>query len=884
MAGDNKAKILRDAEKYVTSGKIPQAINEYLKIIKTDPHDVLTLNTIGDLYLRQGNVPEALRYFSGVAETYTRNNFLLKAIAVYKKMLMADPENVGINQTLAGLLARQGLHLDARNQYMRLAELLSKVGKSRESTEAYEKVVELDPMSSAVQTKLAQIYLAEGAHDKALSHFTGAARGQAKGGDYKAAAASYERAVEISPLDIAVLKGYLEACAHLREVSPVLERLRKSVDLAPDNLSLLELLGQAYLAAGDLENASKTFQRLLSQEENRYPLFFPLSSAYVQKGAYDQAALCLDPIIPILITKRETERAVEAYNLIVSAKKDHDLALSKLVEIFSATNDQLRQLSTLEKVVDLYLNTGRDQEALLKTEALLQMAPENEGYQSLHRQAFEKAFPGKDYSPPVISEEAQLTAAAGGRGKAGSGAQAEGTEASIIEIDLLLNYGMKEKALTLLQAMESQDPTDKEARIRLVTLYRDAGEPVKAAEQCLALAALYRNLHQEEHVTRFLSEARRLAPDLAGPRFDLAAFAAERGILIQSPGGTAEPADAEPAVPGMEVDLSEDLSEIFFKDSKIPAGSADIEEIHNTPRPIVEDFPTRIPHIPAAESVQEQLQEVDFYIRLGFSDEARTKLDELAKEFPDNPELNLRYQQLKGGTVEEAEPPIALGPVGPEEVKREEEESPALGGDLFHDLKIDLALEPFGENLLADREGIADAAEGPQDAASSQAERESLTGTGDGGVPGVGPPELLDEVEAISDEQIAEEDFETHFNLGIAYREMDLLDDAIREFQIAFKTLKAALSPKEVVRCCGMLSTCYLEKGIPRSTIRWCQTGLSVAEISKHEAMALRYDMGVAHHQVAEDGLAFECFSIIFGIDPSYRDVAQKIDSLRGRS
>jgi tetratricopeptide (TPR) repeat protein len=152
------------------------------------------------------------------------------------------------------------------------------------------------------------------------------------------------------------------------------------------------------------------------------------------------------------------------------------------------------------------------------------------------------------------------------------------------------------------------------------------------------------------------------------------------------------------------------------------------------------------------------------------------------------------------------------------------------------------------------------------------------------GASGANSPELLDEVNAISDEEIAKEDFETHFNLGIAYREMDLLDDAIKEFQIAFKTLDPTRSPKEVVRCCGMLSTCFLEKGMPQSTIRWCQTGLSMPEISQHESIALRYDMGVAFSELAEYRHALECFSKIFGMDPGFRDVAQKIDSLRGRS
>jgi len=372
-----------------------------------------------------------------------------------------------------------------------------------------------------------------------------------------------------------------------------------------------------------------------------------------------------------------------------------------------------------------------------------------------------------------------------------------------------------------------------------------------------------------------------LAPELAGPHLDLAAFAAKHGIVLQSPAKDSGPV-MENSAPALEIDLSEDLSEIFFKDSAIPEPSDEMEEIQVPPKRSVE-YSTLSPRVPSEESIQEQLQEVDFYIRLGFHDEARAKLDELAKEFPENQELKLRYRQLDGERSQEAEIPIALGPGEPEDVIPEDEVSP-IEGNLFHDLKIDLALGPLDDALAAQERHTSIRTE------TTQVRQGAQMNTGAPGharaeeSSGAKSPDLLDEVNAISDEEIAKEDFETHFNLGIAYREMDLLDDAIREFQIAYKTLDPANSPKEVVRCCGMLSTCYLEKGMPQSTIRWCQTGLSMPRISQHESIALRYDMGVAFTELADYRHALECFSKIFGMDPSYRDVAQKIDSLRGRS
>jgi hypothetical protein len=110
---------------------------------------------------------------------------------------------------------------------------------------------------------------------------------------------------------------------------------------------------------------------------------------------------------------------------------------------------------------------------------------------------------------------------------------------------------------------------------------------------------------------------------------------------------------------------------------------------------------------------------------------------------------------------------------------------------------------------------------------------------------------------------------------------MGLIEDAIKEFQTSMKILGPGKSPKEAIQCCGMLSTCFLEKGMSRSAIRWCQTGLQIREISAHETMALRYDMAVAHAIEGNSDQALECYKSIFADDPSYRDVAQKIDTLK---
>ena len=90
--GFNKAKILQAAEKYVLQGKIPAAISEYQKILKKDPIDLMTLNTVGDLYARSGKIEEASKCFYDLAEKSIDAGFVPRAIAVYKRITKIEQE------------------------------------------------------------------------------------------------------------------------------------------------------------------------------------------------------------------------------------------------------------------------------------------------------------------------------------------------------------------------------------------------------------------------------------------------------------------------------------------------------------------------------------------------------------------------------------------------------------------------------------------------------------------------------------------------------------------------------------------------------------------------------------------------------------------------
>jgi tetratricopeptide (TPR) repeat protein len=296
-----------------------------------------------------------------------------------------------------------------------------------------------------------------------------------------------------------------------------------------------------------------------------------------------------------------------------------------------------------------------------------------------------------------------------------------------------------------------------------------------------------------------------------------------------------------------------------------------------SPDAILEDIATQIPKRSGAD-VREQIQEVDFYIRLGFHDEARSKLNEIAAEFPDHPELAARFQKLGDAPPKEtaAASAIALGPsVEPRD------EPPA--GEPMPEAPDSGSLSFQGEPEPPKPTPPAPPPVAAPPPAPPVAQLVPPASSPDSGVNRLFA-DLIDEVNALPDAQPSKETFETHFNMGTAYREMGLLDDAAREFQAAIGSLNQAVFPREFVQCCGMLSTCFVEKGMPRSAIRWCQSGLGIPGLSRHEEVALRYDLGMAYSLTGEPERALESFEFVFRIDPGYRDVAARIDSLKGRS
>ncbi len=127
-------------------------------------------------------------------------------------------------------------------------------------------------------------------------------------------------------------------------------------------------------------------------------------------------------------------------------------------------------------------------------------------------------------------------------------------------------------------------------------------------------------------------------------------------------------------------------------------------------------------------------------------------------------------------------------------------------------------------------------------------------------------------------EQVDEDDSDTHFDLGIAYKEMGLLPDARREFQVAMG------DPRRRCLCWTMIGLVYMEEGEPHDAIEAFKSGLESPEKTETEAVGLHYELGLA---CEAGGLADQArlhYEYVFQREPGFREVGQRLERLGGPS
>jgi tetratricopeptide (TPR) repeat protein len=219
------------------------------------------------------------------------------------------------------------------------------------------------------------------------------------------------------------------------------------------------------------------------------------------------------------------------------------------------------------------------------------------------------------------------------------------------------------------------------------------------------------------------------------------------------------------------------------------------------------------------EEVAEGLEEAEFFVAQGMFDAALASLEDLAEDYPDSRALRARIAEVRAaseGPAEElADESFALAEKLAEEL---EEEPPAnTGSDI---LDVEQVFAQFKKGVEA---------------------------------------------------QVDEADSDTHFDLGIAYKEMGLVDDAVAEFEVAMR------NPARACSCHTMVGLCRMEQGRTQDAINAFRAGLHAEHKNEREELALYFELANAHEVLGDNNEALYFFEKVRKRDAVFRGVSQRI-------
>jgi tetratricopeptide (TPR) repeat protein len=779
MAVD-KNKIVAEATKLVQKGAHDKAIAAYQKILAEDPKDSRVLLKVAELHQKKGDDKAAAEAFKRVADTYAEQGFFLKAVAVYKQIVKLDPDDVRVNERLAGLYQQLGLVSDAMSQFQLMAAAHERAGDAARLTDVLRRMVELDPENIASSVKLGELCARAGDAAGALEHFRRAA-------DH--------------------LKRHNRADEYLK----IAERVAV---LVPDDLSLTRELANIYLAKGDTKRALAKLQ------------------------------LCF----------KANPKDVETLNLLAQAFRD--------------LGQTSKTLSVYKELAHVHAEAGRTGEARATWRKVQEMAPDDPDVAD--------ALGGSPPAPAAPAPPAARAPAAGPPPGASRTAPAPATAASpeavaklLTETDVYVKYGLHDKALDHLRKILAAAPGNPDALEKVREIHAAAGRPGEAAEAGEKVVRAYVGAGQLDRAREALARLRQIAPSHAA----LAELTGAVGVTEEVSLGASELEDVSEEVdedilapaPAREDEDALALAaaghgdeEIVDDEPSAPAGDEDVAlEVEAPPRaapaPARGGRPQRRPGGESEPDLSDEVEEADFFLQQGLEDEARDALQNLLSLYPGHAVVRARLADLDRRAAAPAPARATRGrPEGPSGPRP----SPSLvAPSTVHDESFDIARE------LADE--LDDAPTGPS--ASDDDFQYSVE-------------DVFNQFKKGVEQTVRKEDSATHYDLGIAYREMGLLDDAIHEFETAL----AGNDRKKEVDALSMIGLCRMAKGEKRQAIAAYRRALRSEHLSRDAAKAIHYELGVAYESDGDRQAALWYLQKAAKVDPAFRDVGKRVAALGG--
>ena len=914
----NKSKALESALKSLNQGRVSDAIREYQQILRMDPKDQVTLMTLGDLFVRQGDLHQATQHFERLATVYLNDGFNSKAIAIYKKIAKLAPNELDPLERLADLYVQQGVLSEARPLFLQIAESYLKSNRAQRAVDILRRLLEVEPENLRVQMRLAELHNVMGQKSEAAKLYLNCAQRLTERGDFVEAQKLTERALEVEPGNTGALTLKAQALGAAGGAAQGVKLLQSLSDAEAGGETTNQILS-LLLQSEDFAEAKSLAQRVFERDKRFFRQPFRVAAALVDASQPAAAFTLLTTVRDAMIENGEQDQYLETLTTITQLLPGELPPLEELVAFSRVTSNSFRLPDALSELAQACVDAGQLDRAQNLLRELGERKPDDERVSARLREVRARisGVPVEDLEEaPAGKSVASVDAGAQGvnAGAALSSSTPAGDESApayeeqpldedtqryiaqaLTDVDLFASYGLAQKATNLLESVLKRAPRCTPALERLLDLALGSGDDARTAEIAAQLEQIHSQRGDRPSAERFAELRKRYQgaegfERAAGPAIPppLSASASPAEMMVQEP-----PAPEEFVVPVIDPDSVEARSRHSLNDDEVDL-SAEWESLShdnagNAATLQAEDESVHAESEPHAEAPPAELQPAESQSEHA-PQEAATKVaaEPAAEAAPDAEETPPEAQPVPVTEASGAEE-FELVPAEPDSASGS---SPMTSDQFLNDLaaEFDEVEEVPARATMPAYQIPASPAPGAQPLASASSSGSAIAtdSSPDSDTSSTANVNQLAEVFQEFRNELGEmtdedEDLETHYNLGIAYREMGLLDEAISEFQKVAKSVQRGKPFRYAMQCSTLLGLTFIDKGEPQIATVWYSRALEIPGLDQETILALRYDLGLAQELAGDATAALTSFRQVYAMNIDYRDVAERIATLQKR-
>ena len=892
LFNDARAQYLQVADDFMKNGELDQAVRLFQKVLEMDPENVPMRIKLAEVYVKLHKKKEAWEVFGGAAEALRARGSLAAAEDILQRMLVLDPGNSHVLLMRGRSALESGDWKGAIEYLEKASDIDSHPEGLRDLLKAYLAGGDLEKCAPIAEKLLT-------VHNDPEGLFV-LAEGAARLGQYGQALEIYTRhADRLLATDSTKLLANLHTMiTHVRDDGGALEKLMELLKKSGESThvnEVAELLAHASVRGGNLARASSLYQTLASSE--------PQNTMHMQNYQQVVERMTMHASAARQITADEGALIVEELEatapMIDQSYPDH-LAIA----VRSAVTD-----------ADLFLSYNLPDKAIVPLTGALAQAPRdvrvNQRLAALHTRfqhfaeaavccrTLESAYHDAGYPDEAVRYgelAARYEQSAGGGTVAALPPLESAPEPAAWPTTMPAAGSPPEFAVQTMDVLAPSNAHDLSSEWEHAL---SVAEPAAVGEvSTVAGEGAEANPEIAETVEEIRFYLEHFMTDQARSGFEKLETLTRDAAILDSLRAAIESAAKSPAEPDVEIsevdipgadlpEINADGLETFQIELKTPPPSETVTSsdlLPNSHHPIHDDAVVGMEprHLEPGNAAGEHSK----------SDELTALVADLEGSiggtFPVAPPLAAKSLEVGAARSATKEPSAARRPAegapgwpvtGPSTKK--------VKGTLQR--KSEPVAPTASAPAAAETMPVVTASSGGAAAAPAMSYTPAPLRHLGAGAEAMHPSDSVDLSEMFSELRheledgvvTGDEDPETHYNMGAAFREMGLLDEAIAELQTVCTAIDRGQPFAQIVQTYTWLAQCFLDKGVPEAAIRWYEKALGIPGLDNEMRLAINYELGSACEKAQDKPSALRHFTYVYGANIDYRDVAERIQALK---